>query len=142
MLRFSTDEPVSVLEFRDILNRSKLAGRRPVEDLACLEGMIRNSNCVATAWDDKRLVGIARSVTDFTYCCYLSDLAVDCSYQRQGIGRRLIKLTQDALGPRGTIILLAAPGAVDYYPRLGFERHHQAWVLSRETSVLGGVTPG
>lgn len=135
MVRFSTDEPVSVLEFRDILNRSKLADRRPVEDVACLEGMIRNSNFVATAWDDGLLVGIARSVTDFVYCCYLSDLAVDCSYQQRGIGRRLIQLTQDALGPRGTIVLLAAPAAVDYYPRLGFERHDQAWVLDRETSV-------
>jgi ribosomal protein S18 acetylase RimI-like enzyme len=135
MLRYSTDESVSVLQFVDILNRSTLAGRRPVKDLACLEGMIQNSNLVATAWDDGLLVGIARSVTDFAYCCYLSDLAVDCAYQRQGIGRRLIQVTQDALGPRGTIILLAAPAAVDYYPHLGFERHDQAWVLDRETPV-------
>ena len=93
--------------------------------------MLEHSNLIATAWDDALLVGIARSVTDFHYCCYLSDLAVDVAYQRRGIGKRLIQLTQDALGRRCKIILLSAPAAVGYYPHLGFERHEQAWVLDR-----------
>jgi ribosomal protein S18 acetylase RimI-like enzyme len=92
--------------------------------------MMEHSNLIATAWEDDLLVGIARSVTDFHYCCYLSDLAVDVACQRRGIGRRLIRMTQEALGPRCSIILLAAPAAVDYYPRLGFQRHEQAWVLA------------
>jgi ribosomal protein S18 acetylase RimI-like enzyme len=93
--------------------------------------MLENSNLIATAWDDALLVGIARSVTDFHYCCYLSDLAVDVAYQRRGIGKRLIQLTQDALGQRCNIILLSAPAAVDYYPHFCFKRHEQAWVLAR-----------
>ena len=93
--------------------------------------MLEHSNLIATAWDGTLLVGVARSVTDFHYCCYLSDLAVDVAYQRQGIGRRLISNTQDALGPRCKIILLSAPAAVDYYSHLGFDRHDQAWVLAR-----------
>lgn len=131
MLRFTTTEAVSVNGFRDILTRSTLGARRPVDDTRCLQGMLEHSNLIATAWDNALLVGIARSVTDFHYCCYLSDLAVDVAYQRRGIGKRLIQLTQDALGQQCKIILLSAPAAADYYPHLGFERHEQAWVLAR-----------
>jgi predicted N-acetyltransferase YhbS len=91
--------------------------------------MLRHSNLLCTAWDGEKLVGIARSVTDFEFCCYLSDLAVDAAYQRSGIGRRLIALTQSCLGPKATIILLAAPKATAYYPKLGFEAHDSAWLL-------------
>ena len=97
--------------------------------------MLRHSNLVATCWQGTVLVGIARSVTDFHYCCYLSDLAVDIAYQRQGVGTALIRLTQEALGPRAQIILLSAPAAVDYYPRIGFEHHPEAWILPRDRSV-------
>jgi predicted N-acetyltransferase YhbS len=131
MLRFTISKTVSVDSFRDVLTRSTLGARRPVDDTRCLQGMLENSNLIATAWDDTLLVGIARSVTDFHYCCYLSDLAVDAAHQRRGIGKRLIQLTQDALGQQCKIILLSAPAAADYYPHLGFERHEQAWVLAR-----------
>jgi ribosomal protein S18 acetylase RimI-like enzyme len=136
-LRYSTTDPVTVQEFKDVLRRSGLAARRPVEDAACLEGMLRHANLTVTCWRESLLIGIARSVTDFHYCCYLSDLAVDAAHQRQGVGRRLIQLTQDRLGPRAQIILLSAPAAVEYYPRIGFERHAQAWVLPRGASVDG-----
>jgi ribosomal protein S18 acetylase RimI-like enzyme len=135
MLRFTNTEIVSTAAFADILRRSTLSERRPVDDTCCLQGMIEHSNLIATAWDDQLLVGIARSVTDFHYCCYLSDLAVDVEYQRQGIGRRLIKITQDALGPHCKVILLSAPAAADYYSHLGFDRHDQAWVLARTKRV-------
>ena len=116
-------------QFIDILRRSSLAERRPVNDRACIESMLKNANLLVSAWRKSQLVGVARSVTDFTYCCYLSDLAVDKEFQKSGIGRRLIAATQGALGSQCTIILLAAPAAVDYYPHLGFEHHPQAWVL-------------
>jgi ribosomal protein S18 acetylase RimI-like enzyme len=135
MLRFATNEPVLVERFRDILLRSTLGERRPIDDALCLQGMIKHSNLIITAWEGQLLVGLARSVTDFHYCCYLSDLAVDVAYQRRGIGRQLIQLTQDALGPRCKIILLSAPAAVDYYSHLGFDRHDQAWVLPRTKRV-------
>ena len=86
-------------------------------------GMAANGNLCVTCWDGETLVGVARSVTDFHYCCYLSDLAVDASCQRQGIGKELIRLTQERLGPRCKLILLSAPDASSYYPHLGFCRH-------------------
>lgn len=128
-LDYSITQKVTVAEFRELLMRSTLGDRRPVDDIACLQGMIEHSNLMATCRESGLLVGLARCVTDFHYCCYLSDLAVDAAYQRRGIGRELIERVRQSLGPRCQIILLAAPAAVDYYPRLGFERHAQAWIL-------------
>jgi len=91
--------------------------------------MLQHANLLCTAWDEGKLVGVARSVTDFEYCCYLSDLAVDEKYQKNGIGKELIRLTQLKLGPRAKIILLAAPKAAEYYPRIGFAAHGSAWIL-------------
>ena len=91
--------------------------------------MVANANLVVTAWDGDILVGIARSVTDFCYTTYLADLAVRASHQRQGIGRELIRRTQDACTPETRLVLLSAPKAVDYYPRVGFTRHEQCWQL-------------
>ncbi len=130
MLRYSLTDPVSVEAFRDLLLRSTLAERRPVDDPECLAGMLRHADLTAACWDGETLAGIARSVTDFSYCCYLSDLAVDARLQRQGIGKKLIELTQSRLGPRCKIILLSAPAAVEYYPHIGFTHHPQAWLLS------------
>jgi predicted N-acetyltransferase YhbS len=84
---------------------------------------------VITAWDDDLLVGISRSVSDFAYCTYLSDLAVRLSHQRRGIGKELVRLTKLESGPKTTVILLSAPKAVDYYPRIGFTQHPSAWTL-------------
>ncbi|MEC5125936.1 GNAT family N-acetyltransferase [Verrucomicrobiales bacterium BCK34] len=130
MLTFTSDRIITPAEFRDILERSTLGGRRPMDDESVLEGMIGNSNLVVSCWDDGRLVGIARSVTDFHFCCYLSDLAVDQSCQGQGIGRKLVDETVRRLGDSCSVVLLSAPAAVDYYPKLGFEKHPQAWVLA------------
>ncbi|HEY7863246.1 MAG TPA: GNAT family N-acetyltransferase, partial [Thermoanaerobaculia bacterium] len=88
-----------------------------------------NANLVVTAWDGGRLVGISRSLTDFSYVAYLADLAVRESHQKRGIGLELIRRTRAALGPKAMIVLLAAPAAADYYPRIGFSRHDSAWIL-------------
>jgi predicted N-acetyltransferase YhbS len=132
---FSLARIVSVNEFRDLLLRSTLSARRPIEDLECLRRMLENSDIVATCWNENLLVGIARSITDFSYCCYLSDLAVDVAFQKQGIGTQLISLTQSMLGPRCMIILLSAPAAADYYPHIGFEPHPSAWILPRDRTL-------
>ncbi|WP_317929392.1 GNAT family N-acetyltransferase [Halioxenophilus sp. WMMB6] len=98
--------------------------------MACLAGMLANSNLIVSAWRGDELVGIARSVTDFHYACYLSDLAVDQRLQKLGIGRQLQKLTQQQLGPKCKLILIAAPAADAYYGHLGFTRNERCWVLN------------
>jgi ribosomal protein S18 acetylase RimI-like enzyme len=99
-IEYRVNAPVDAETFIALLRASTLAERRPVDDRECIEGMLRHSNLTVTAWDGQRLVGIARSVTDFHYACYLSDLAVDVAYQKRGIGTRLQALTQEHLGPR------------------------------------------
>ena len=119
----------------DLYRASTLGERRPVDDPERMAAMLRNANLVVTAWDGELLVGIARSLTDFTYATYLSDLAVRISHQRRGIGKELIRRTQQQAGPDTRIVLLAAPAAVDYYPNVGFTRHTSAWTLAPGEAV-------
>jgi len=116
-------------EVIDLYRTSTLGARRPIDDREIMADMLRHANLVITAWDGELLVGISRTLTDFTYVAYLADLAVRESHQKQGIGVEMIRQTRDALGPRSMIVLLAAPAAVDYYPKIGFTRHGSAWIL-------------
>jgi ribosomal protein S18 acetylase RimI-like enzyme len=134
-ISYSTDVSVSVGQFVELLRESTLGERRPVDDRACLEGMLANANLTVTAWDGDRLVGIARSVTDFHFACYLSDLAVHREYQRKGIGKRLQVLTQQQLGPHCSLILLAAPAANEYYGHIGYTNNPRCWVLARDQRI-------
>jgi ribosomal protein S18 acetylase RimI-like enzyme len=106
--------------------------RRPTRDLLRIQRMIDNANLVVTAWDGEKLVGIARALTDFCYCCYLSDLAVDKEYQRQGIGRELVERVKSATGEECSLILLSAPDAMSYYPAIGMEQADNAWIIKRK----------
>jgi GNAT superfamily N-acetyltransferase len=109
---------------------STLGERRPVHDRPTMQAMLEYANLVVSAWDGDRLVGIARTLTDFAYCGYLADLAVHADYQRMGIGVQLIAKTRLKMGPNARIILLAAPAAVEYYPHIGFTKHNSAWLLA------------
>lgn len=130
MITYQLNQKISVAQFIELLNKTSLGERRPLDNLATVQAMLDHADVLVTAWHESALVGVARSVTDFAYCCYLSDLAVDEAYQKQGIGQQLILETQKALSPACKIILLAAPQAVNYYPKIGFHPHPSAWVLS------------
>jgi GNAT superfamily N-acetyltransferase len=97
--------------------------------------MVKNSNLMVTAWHGEELIGIARSMTDFHYACYLSDLAVHRDYQKCGVGKKLQAITQEKLGPKCKLILLAAPAANSYYEHIGFSNNQRCWVLDREQSI-------
>ncbi|HEX3132892.1 MAG TPA: GNAT family N-acetyltransferase [Planctomycetota bacterium] len=113
----------------DLYRACSLGARRPLDDRAIAQQMLNHANLVITAWDGDLLVAISRSLTDFGYVCYLADLAVRESHQRLGLGLELIKRTRAELGLRAMIVLIAAPQAVDYYPKIGFTRHESAWIL-------------
>jgi GNAT superfamily N-acetyltransferase len=121
-------------EVIDLYRASTLGERRPVDDKHRMATMLRNANLVVTAWDGSLLVGIARSFSDFSFATYLSDLAVRRSHQRAGIGKELIRRTQEA-APQAILILLSAPAAVDYYPHVGFTQHSSAWFLKPGEAV-------
>jgi predicted GNAT family acetyltransferase len=134
-LTYSLRRTLSVDAFIDLLERSTLAARRPVNDPKRIAAMLRHADLLCTAWDGAKPVGVARSVTDFSFCCYMSDLAVDQAYQGRGIGQALVRRTQACLAPGCRIILLAAPLAETYYPRIGFSQHRSAWTLGARDPV-------
>ncbi len=119
MISYRVGNQVSVEEVIDLYRSSGLGVYRPVDDRERMQQMMDHANLVVSAWDDQRLVGIARSLSDFSFNTYLADLAVRAEYQRRGIGRELMRRTQ-AEGGQARIFLFAAPEAVDYYPRVGF----------------------
>jgi len=125
---YALEPQLSVAEFVDVLRRTSLGERRPLDDLPRIEAMLRNADIIMTARCDGLLVGVARAVSDFSFCTYLSDLAVDENFQRRGIGRELIRRTQEAAGIQAKILLIAAPKAVDYYPHIGMTRHDSCWL--------------
>lgn len=134
-IKYKINVPVSTDQFIELLSESTLGKRRPIDDRECMEGMVKNSNLMVTAWDDNKLVGIARSMTDFHYACYMSDLAVDRQYQKEGIGKKLQSITQEQLGPKCKLILVAATDANSYYKHIGFTNNQRCWVLERDQSI-------
>jgi predicted N-acetyltransferase YhbS len=128
--RYSIEPDLTLGEFIDVLKRSTLAERRPVHDAATIAGMLANADIIVAARDESgRLVGVARAITDFHYCTYLSDLAVDEVCQRQGIGRELIRRAHEAAGLKTRLILLSAPAAKTYYPHIGMRAHDSCWTI-------------
>jgi N-acetylglutamate synthase-like GNAT family acetyltransferase len=105
---------------------------RPTGDSMRIEKMFKNSNLVLSAWHNEVLIGVCRALTDFSFCCYLSDLAVDQAYQHQGVGKTLIDLVHREIGPEVSLILLAAPAAIDYYPKVGFEVIDNGFIIKRQ----------
>ena len=121
-------------EFINVLVRSTLAQRRPIGETDTIQLMLKNADVILTARSGNLLVGVSRAVTDFAYCTYLSDLAVDEQFQGRGIGKELIRRTHEAAGLNTTLILLAAPQAQTYYPYIGMTKHESCWIISRTTA--------
>jgi ribosomal protein S18 acetylase RimI-like enzyme len=104
---------------------------RPTKDLARIARMFATSNLILSAWSEGKLVGVCRALTDYSYCCYLSDLAVDREFQKRGIGKQLIQRVQAVIGEEVSLILLSAPGAMAYYPRIGFVKIENGFMVKR-----------
>ena len=128
MITYKIENNLSPTEFRDVLIKSTLGERRPIDDMDRIIDMVKNADLIITARHNNLLVGVSRSVTDVVYCTYLSDLAVDEAYQKQGIGKELIRLTKQET-PKATLILLAAPDAVNYYPHIGMTQIDVCFLL-------------
>ncbi|MBM7564938.1 GNAT family N-acetyltransferase [Paenibacillus sacheonensis] len=120
------------LRAQDVSDVFRSAGmKRPVDDLERIQRMIDHADATVSAWENEQLIGIARAVTDFSYCCYLSDLAVHLDYQKSGVGTELIARMRDHLGDEVSMVLLSAPAAMEYYPRIGFKKAENAFLIPR-----------
>ncbi|MCM3632494.1 GNAT family N-acetyltransferase [Paenibacillus camelliae] len=127
---YKTDTLPHVQQVSELFRSSGI--KRPYDDLERLQRMLEHADVTITAWDGYQLVGLARAITDFSYCCYLSDLAVQKEYQQNGIGRNLIRHLRDLLGDEVSLLLISAPSAIDYYPKLDFERTEKAFIIPRQ----------
>nr|WP_294874469.1 GNAT family N-acetyltransferase [uncultured Pedobacter sp.] len=128
-IAYKTNAVPSVEEIIDVYDSSGI--NRPTTDKDRIEEMYKHSNLVVTAWHDDKLVGIARSLTDFCHCCYLADLAVSATYQKSGIGKELVKLTKATIGDKSMLLLLAAPTAIEYYPKIGMDVVNNGFIINR-----------
>jgi predicted N-acetyltransferase YhbS len=131
MVSYALEPNLSEAEFVDVLVRSTLAERRPVAEPETIRAMLRHADVIVTARIEGLLVGVSRALSDFGYCTYLSDLAVDVGHQKSGIGKELVRRTHEAAGLHTSLILLAAPAAREYYPRIGMTRHDSCWVVPK-----------
>ncbi len=128
MIQYQTENDLSVEEFREVLVNSTLGERRPIDEPELLASMLKHGNLIVTARKDGKLIGLSRALSDFAFCTYLSDLAVDENYQKMGVGKELIRLTKLA-APKAKLILLSAPKAIGYYPKIGMTQWQHCYVL-------------
>jgi GNAT superfamily N-acetyltransferase len=105
---------------------------RPIQDESRIAQIFANSNLVISAWMGEELVGISRSLTDFAWCCYLADLAVRKDVQKQGVGRKLVEMTREAVGEKSMVLLLSVPDALSYYPKIGMEKVENGFIFNRK----------
>jgi N-acetylglutamate synthase-like GNAT family acetyltransferase len=129
-LHYRTDFLPPVVDIIRVLEGSGIV--RPTHDVARIEKMFAHANLVVTAWEGESLVGVCRALTDFSYCCYLSDLAVNKSHQGQGIGQQLIEHVKQEIGDQVALILLSASSAMSYYPRIGFDKIENGFIIKRK----------
>jgi GNAT superfamily N-acetyltransferase len=140
--KYKLEPGLTPSEFIDLLHRSGLAERRPVHESATIAGMLAHADIILTARAETGLlVGVSRALSDYHYSTYLSDLAVDREYQRQGIGRELIRRTHEAGGLSTRLILLAAPAARDYYPHIGMRGHDSCWTIDPQRGAPPSQPP-
>ncbi len=135
MIQYQIEKNLSADEFKSVLVKSTLAERRPIDDDVRIELMLAHANLIVTARDNDQLVGVARSLTDYAFCTYLSDLAVDETYQKQGIGKELIRHTKLATS-QAKLILLAAPAATNYYPKTGMTQFEYCFYLNDVADLI------
>lgn len=130
MIEYKRDIPLDAADIARVFNRSGI--RCPTQDLPRIARMFANSNLVISAWADGMLIGVCRALTDFSYSCYLSDLAVDAQFQHHGIGKAMVQQIQAIIGDEVALLLLSTPNAMDYYPKLGFAKADNAFLIKRK----------
>lgn len=132
---YAREPALDIAEFRHVLVESGLGETRPVDDDARLQAMLSGANLVLTARLDvegKPLIGVARALTDFSWVCYISELAVSQSAQGLGIGKGLMDEARRQLGPSVAISLISMPDAVGFYERIGMTHMPDAFWFSRK----------
>ncbi|HZH63010.1 MAG TPA: GNAT family N-acetyltransferase [Metabacillus sp.] len=127
---YKVHDQINASELSHVFKASGI--KRPVDDLPRLQRMIDNADIIITARYQEKVIGLARAITDFNYCCYLSDLAIDKEHQKQGIGKELVRLIQEEIGEEVSLLLLASQEAMEYYPKIGFTSFNNGFSIPRK----------
>lgn len=130
-IQFRINEKLNAQAVIEVYKSSGIA--RPVDDLKRIQTMLDNSNLIVSAWNGNELIALARAVTDYAYCCYLSDIAVKKEHQKFGIGRTLIELIQEAIGEDTMLLFLSNIAALEYHPKAGFEKVENGYIIKRKS---------
>ena len=113
-------------EYIDFLKRTDLGSQYPRERFSeRIPKLLENASISLTARNDEnRIVGVLLGLTDFAYWLYVTDLGVDRNYERQGIGRKLMKQAHEMAGGKKDIAvyLIANEQAVPFYEKLGMKK--------------------
>ena len=132
---YAAEPDLGVEAFCRVLVESGLGDGRPLNDLERMGRMLAEADLVVTAHLGSAtgaLVGVARCITDFCWCCYLSELAVARQAQGLGVGAGLIAAVRAELGPQVSLILASMPEAVGFYERIGMPRLSDAFWYRRD----------
>lgn len=132
---YKVNHSISVDDFLNLINQSPLDTLVPSDNLALLDSMLNNADLLISAWVDEQLVGFARGITDFSFCCYISEIAVDSEYLHQGVGKHLLRLTAEELPPECQIIFRSTPDSQNTYPKLGFTPIPHIWHISAKQFI-------
>lgn len=130
MITYKLNQPLEVEDVIRVFDASGIS--RPTKDRERIGRMLKNASLTVSAWDGSRLIGVCRALTDFSYCCFLSDLAVDRAYQHQGIGKEMIARLRTEIGDEVSLIIQAAASSMSYYPQLGFEKMENGFMIARK----------
>ena len=130
---YTRESNLDVAEFRRVLTESGLGTTRPVDDVARLTQMLTTAGLVITARlaPDGPIIGVVRCITDFAWCCYVSELAVTQSAQGLGVGNGLLDAIRRELGPRVSVFLASVPDAIGFYEWIGMPRLPDAFCYRR-----------
>lgn len=120
------EERISSEEYIDFLKRTDLGSQYPEERFEeRISKLVENVSISLVARNENNsVVGVLFGLTDFAYWLYITDLGVDRTYERQGIGKQLMKTAHDLAGGEKDIAvyLIANENAIPFYEKLGMEK--------------------
>ena len=120
-----TEERLSAEEYISFLKRTDLGSQYPKERFKeRIEKLVKNVSISLVARnEDEKIVGVLFGLTDFCYWLYVTDLGVDREYEKNGIGKQLMKRAHDIAGGEKDIAvyLIANENAVPFYKKLGMK---------------------
>jgi N-acetylglutamate synthase-like GNAT family acetyltransferase len=128
-ITYKTDVLPAIADVIELYDKAGLP--RPINDRERMKKMFEHSGLIVTAWDGDKLVGLSRTITDWVWSSYLADLAVNPDYKKSGIGRKIIEITRETIGEQSMILLLSVPTAMEYYPKVGFEKENRSFIIHR-----------